>query len=82
MKIGTHVCLVGTDGYMPPIGACGVIVEPLDDDGDYGVEFPDYPCPHPPGKHWYAYQAWLVPLDTYKSTSEDKQHLPLEPIAC
>lgn len=62
MKLGTQVCLVGTDGYMPPVGACGVIVEGIDDMGDYGVELEEYPCPHPPGTHWYAHRTWLVPL--------------------
>lgn len=62
MKIGTPVCLVGTDGYMPPIGSCGVIVEGIDDMDDYGVEFPDHPCPVPPDSHWYAHKSWLVPL--------------------
>lgn len=62
MKIGTPVCLVGTDGFMPPVGACGTIVEPIDETGDYGVEFDTYPCPHPPGTHWYAHKTWLVPL--------------------
>lgn len=69
MRIGTNVCLVGTDGYMPPIGACGVIVEALDDMNDYGVEFHDYPCPNPPGTHWYAQAQWLVPLDGYAATT-------------
>lgn len=63
MRVGTNVCLVGTDGYMPPVGSCGVIVEGLDEDGDYGVEFPGHPCPVPPGTWWYAYGPWLVPLD-------------------
>lgn len=73
MKIGTNVCLVGTDGYMPPIGSCGVIVEALDDDGDYGVDFPDCPCSHPPGPHWYAHHSWLIPLDTYRESSLQEQ---------
>jgi hypothetical protein len=41
---------------MPPVGACGTIVEPIDETGDYGVEFDTYPCPHPPGTHWYAHK--------------------------
>lgn len=62
MKIGTPVCLVGTDGYMPPVGSCGVISEAEDDMGDYGVEFAGHPCPNPPGTQWYAHKTWLVPL--------------------
>jgi hypothetical protein len=62
MKVGTPVCLVGTDGFMPPIGSCGVIVEALDDAGDYGVAFETHPCPNPPGDHWYAHSTWLIPL--------------------
>lgn len=62
LKIGTLVCLVGTDGYMPPMGVCGEIVGALDCDGDYLVSFPGHPCPHPPTTSWYAYHAWLIPL--------------------
>lgn len=66
MKLGQLVLLVGTDGYMPPIGSVGEIVEALDEQGDYGVLFPRHPCPHPPGPQWYAHRTWLVPLDPQK----------------
>ncbi|TDV06045.1 hypothetical protein C7408_12426 [Paraburkholderia caballeronis] len=62
MKVGTVVILIGTDGYMPPIGSYGEIVEPLDMDGDYGVLFPLHPCQNPPGIHWYARGTWLLPV--------------------
>lgn len=73
MKIGTPVCLVATDGYMPPVGSCGVIVEPLDDAGDYGVEFDGHPCPNPPGTHWYAHTSWLVPLTPLAEPQPDAE---------
>lgn len=61
LKIGQVVALVGTDGFMPPIGAVGEVVGW--DDGDYEVAFADHPCPVPPGETWFAAPAWLVPLD-------------------
>jgi hypothetical protein len=68
MKVGTLVMLVGSDGYMPPFGSIGEIVEPLDSDGDYGVLFPKHPCParglggaYEP--QWYAKPSWLMPID-------------------
>lgn len=64
MNIGQMVLLIDTDGYMPPLGTIGTIIEPIDSDDDYGVSFPSHPCPHPPGPHWYAHKAWLVPLDS------------------
>ena len=63
MKIGTNVCLVGTDGYMPPIGSCGIVTSGIDEDGDYLVFFPDHLCPHPPSVEWFAHQSWLIPLN-------------------
>ena len=73
MKIGTPVCLVGTDGFMPPIGSCGVIVSEIDDMGDYDVDFPDYLCPVPPDPSWVAHHTWLVPLDGYQEPIEQKE---------
>jgi hypothetical protein len=70
VKLGTHVCLVGTDGFMPPIGSCGVIVEAMDDMGDYGVNFPKHPCPNGQETYWYAHHSWLVPLDPLKEEIE------------
>jgi hypothetical protein len=58
---------------MPPIGSCGVIVEALDEMGDYGVDFADFPCPHPPGQHWYAHHRWLIPLDAYRESQVQRQ---------
>jgi hypothetical protein len=62
--------LVGTDGYMPPFGALGQIVEPMDEDGDYGVLFFAHPCPNPPGIHWYAPPSWLMPIDGNEKQTE------------
>ena len=58
---------------MPPIGSCGVIVEALDDMGDYGVDFPDHPCPVGPEPYWYAQAAWLVRLDGYSEPETKEQ---------
>lgn len=63
MKVGQLVMLVGTDGFMPPLGAVGEIVGPLDEYGDHEVLFPLHPCPVPPGVTWEAQERWLMPLD-------------------
>jgi len=63
MKVGQLVMLIGADGCMPPLGAVGEIVGPLDDEGDYEVLFPRHPCPVPPGVSWFAQANWLMPLD-------------------
>jgi len=62
LRVGTVVILVGTEGYMPPLGSYGEIVESIDADGDYGVLFPLHPCPNPPGIHWFAPRDWLLPV--------------------
>ena len=63
MKVGQLVMLVGTDGFMPPLGAIGEIVGLLDELGDHEVLFPGHPCPVPPGITWEAQAHWLMPLD-------------------
>lgn len=63
MKIGQAVMLVGTDGSMPPMGAVGVIVGPLDHDGDHEVDFPAHPCPVGGEETWFVPARWLMPLD-------------------
>lgn len=63
MKVGQLVMLVGTDGFMPPLGAVGEIVGPLDEYGDYEVLFPRHPCQVPPGITWEAQAQWLMPLN-------------------
>lgn len=60
---GVRVMLVGTDGYMPPIGVRGVVVSEVDRYGDCDVLFPGHPCPVPPGTTWAAHWTWLLPLD-------------------
>jgi len=61
LKRGQLVMLVGTDGFMPPLGAEGEIVG---FDGEYyEVLFPKYPCPNPPGEWWLAPPTWLMPLN-------------------
>lgn len=71
MRIGKKVMLVGSDGYMPPFGAIGVIDGPIDEYGDYPVSFAKYPCPIPPGTHWEAHHTWLMPLDDDKSPGQE-----------
>ncbi len=61
MKVGQLVMLVGTDGYMPPMGAVGEIVEPFDGE-DYGVLFPRYPCPVE-SPEWYVPPRMLMPIE-------------------
>lgn len=63
VNVGQIVLLIGTDGYMPPVGSVGEIVEPLDEQGDYAVLFDECPCPVPPGPWWYIPAMWLIPLD-------------------
>ena len=54
MRPGRRVLLVGTEPGMPPIGAEGVIVSEVDDEGDHEVRFDRYACPVPPGITWWV----------------------------
>lgn len=63
MKIGQLVMLIGTDAFMPPLGAIGEIVGPLDDDGDYEVLFKKHPCPVGAEITWFAQARWLMPIN-------------------
>lgn len=63
MKVGQAVVLICKDSFMPPIGAVGEIVALVDMDGDYEVDFHDYPCPVPPGETWFIPYGWLIPLN-------------------
>ena len=60
MKVGQLVMLVGTYGYMPPMGAVGEIVKPFDGE-DYGVMFPRHPCPVE-SPEWYVPPSMLMPV--------------------
>jgi hypothetical protein len=62
MKLGQAVMLVGTEGFMPPMGSVGEIVEAFDGE-DYGVDFPKYPCPVPPEPYWYVPPRYLMPIN-------------------
>lgn len=77
MRIGQLVMLVGTDGYMPPLGAIGEIVGPLDEDGDYEVLFPQHLCPVPPGVTWAAQAHWLMPIDPPSKMKNEEKHLEI-----
>ena len=77
MKIGQLVMLIGTDGFMPPLGAVGEIVGPLDAYGDHTVLFPHYPCPVPPGVTWEAQAQWLMPLNDGPSVMAQVDQLEL-----
>lgn len=59
MRVGDIVMLIGSDGFMPNLGALGVIVEPFDGE-DFGVMFPGWPCPVKPGLQWYVPPRWLM----------------------
>jgi hypothetical protein len=61
-KIGDVVVLVGTDGYMPPLGSTGEVLSGIDSFGDYEVYFPVYPCPVPPETSWYIQEQFLKPF--------------------
>ena len=61
MKRGQLVMLVGTDGFMPPMGAVGEIVEPFDGE-DYGVMFPRHPC-QVESPEWYVPPHMLMPIN-------------------
>ena len=63
LKVGQLVMLIGCDAFMPPLGAVGEIVGPLDEFGDYEVLFPRHPCPVPPGVTWETQAHWLMPID-------------------
>lgn len=75
LSIGQLVILIDDDGYMPPHGSYGEIVEGMDQDGDYGVLFPSHPCPNPPGVHWYAPRAWLRPITGLPIDEETREEL-------
>ena len=62
LKIGQIVMLIGTDGYMPPIGSIGEVMGEIDSWGDHEVLFPSFPCPNPPGITWEAHSSWLMPI--------------------
>jgi hypothetical protein len=67
MNVGQKVLLIGTwewfDCIPPPIGAVGEITEPIDEDGDYLVLFPEHPCPVGDEPDWFAPHWALVPID-------------------
>jgi hypothetical protein len=60
---GSRVMLIGTDGYMPPLGSRGIILSDFDEVGDCDVLFHGHPCPNPPDTSWVAHRSWLLPLD-------------------
>lgn len=62
MNIGQLVMLIGTDGFMPPMGAIGQIVEGYDGE-DYGVDFPRHICPAGPEPYWYVPPNMLMPIN-------------------
>ena len=61
MKVGQLVMLVGCDDFMPPLGAVGEIVGPLDGYGDHEVLFPRHLCPVCE-VIWEIPARWLMPL--------------------
>lgn len=76
MRIGQRVMLIGTDGFMPPMGSIGTVQSPIYEDGDCEVLFPEYPCPNPPGITWVAHWTWLLPL------SDGEHETKLEQLEC
>lgn len=82
MKVGDLVMLIGTDGFMPNLGSIGEIVEPFDGE-DFGVLFPSWPCPVPPGIQWYVPPCWLmlIPPESMSGNGVSSV-LPLAEIHC
>ena len=73
MKPGQLVMLIGTDGYMPPMGAVGEIVVAFDGE-DYGVMFPRHPCPVQ-SPEWYVPPHMLMPIDSAKGVAPGCRHI-------
>lgn len=67
LGVGSHVLLIGSDGYMPPFCSYGQIVSDFDEDGDCDVLFFAHPCPVPPDISWVAHRSWLMPIDDLSS---------------
>lgn len=74
MKVGQLVMLVGTDGFMPPMGAFGEIVGPLDVYGDHEVLFPHHPCPVAEIT-WEIPARFLMPIDPTDEMIETAQEM-------
>lgn len=83
MKIGQKVLLIGqvdvSDCPPPPIGAVGEISGPIDEDGDYFVLFPGFPCPW--GEpDWFVSASMLVPLDDNDRRQNAWSHAEMETV--
>lgn len=70
--VGDIVMLICRDDdnlQWPPFGAVGEIKVSRDRDGDYGVMFPDYPCPVE-SPEWYMPQSYLIPVGKQQAIAE------------
>lgn len=67
MNVGQCVMLIAQwdepGCTIPPIGAVGEIVEPMDCEGDYYVLFPDHPCLFDREAEWFTPHWALIPID-------------------
>jgi hypothetical protein len=70
-RVGQLVMLMAHDDYLPPIGAIGEIVGPLDADGDYEVMFPKHPCPVE-SPEWYVRECFLAPVRGIPEAREER----------
>ena len=71
IQVGDLVVLIGCDNFMPPLGAEGEVVGPLDCYGDHEVLFPKYPCPVETIT-WEIPKVWLMkiyPLSELEDTN-------------
>ena len=78
MNVGQRVMLIAhwpECVELPPIGAIGEIAEPLDDEGDYYVLFPEYPCPVDHEPEWFCPPWALIPIDDPPAVVVDRDEL-------
>lgn len=61
IPVGSLVALIAGEKGMP-VGAVGEVLAGPDHMDDYDVDFPDHPCPVPPGTDWVAHRSWLLPI--------------------
>jgi hypothetical protein len=58
----------GAEAETPPLGFVGEIIEPRDQDGDYNVTFPDWPC-WDGTCDWFTPHWAIVPIDDGESVA-------------
>lgn len=79
MNLGQKVMMIAVYDYgaavvPPPIGAVGEVTGLLDEDGDYLVLFPGFPCPAGAEPDWFAPQWALIPIGESPDDQAGLQH--------